>query len=557
MRSRICAVIAALGLLGSACGPASGLSSEPTEAGARSGRVLVILQRLEPPFLTSRVTAGGETGLIRALFNAGLTYVDEREVPRPYLAEDVPRLDTDSWRVFPDGRMETTYRLKPGLVWHDGTPLTAGDFVFARRAASDPASQLFSISEEDKKIEEVVAVDSRTVLFRWKGVLREAGELWYEPMPRHILESAFERDDPASFANHPYWTTEYINVGPYRVERWDRGALIETAAFPQFALGSPRIQRIIVRWAPDANVALANLLAGEVHMLAGNALPFASATVLRRAWEDSQAGTVLLNPSQVKYLQVQHRPEYAKPAAILDLSVRRALVHALDRQALADVILEGNGVPADTFIATNAVAYPAVERAITRYVYDPRRAEQLLQGAGFRRGADGLFADAGGARLDPELRGRAGQEDQEAAISVDSWRRAGVDAGLEIISAAQSANSEFRSTFPGFAVSFTGITNGGLDKMITSMIPTPGNRWVGNNRGAWSNAAIDRLYEQFNAALDRDKLPGILAEAMKAVSEEIGVIPLYYSYVASAHGVGLSGPRAQGGLINIYQWEWK
>ena len=95
------------------------------------------------------------------------------------------------------------------------------------------------------------------------------------------------------------------------------------------------------------------------------------------------------------------------------------------------------------------------------------------------------------------------------------------------------------------------------DPMITTMIPTPGNRWVGNNRGAWSSPAVDRLYDRFNAELNRDRLPGILAEAMKAVSDEVGVIPLYYSYVASAHVAGLTGPRVETGLTNIYQWEWK
>ncbi len=267
-------------------------------------------------------------------------------------------------------------------------------------------------------------------------------------------------------------------------------------------------------------MAVANLLAGEAHIALGNAVPFASASVLRRAWEGTNGGTVILSPTQVRYLQVQLRPEYAKPAAVMDLQGRRALAHAIDKSLMVDVVLEGSGRFADTFEATSSAAYPAVDRVVTRYSYDPRRTEQLLEGVGFRKGAEGFFVGASG-RLDPELRGRAGQEDQEAAIVVDNWRRAGVEASLNIISAAQSTDTEFRSTFPGFAVSFT--TMGGdsaISKLITSMIPRPSNRSVGNNRGAWSNSEFDRLTDELNATLERDKGPAILAQAMKIISDE-------------------------------------
>ncbi len=59
--------------------------------------------------------------------------------PVPYLAEAVPQLNTDAWRVNPDGTMETRYRLKPNITWYDGQPLTADDFVFAEEVYTEPA----------------------------------------------------------------------------------------------------------------------------------------------------------------------------------------------------------------------------------------------------------------------------------------------------------------------------------------------------------------------------------------------------------------------------------
>jgi peptide/nickel transport system substrate-binding protein len=72
------------------------------------------------------------------LFNATLALIDDKAVPRAQLVNSLPQLNSDTWRVFPDGRMETTYRLKPNLTWHDGQPLTADDFVFSWRMYTTP-----------------------------------------------------------------------------------------------------------------------------------------------------------------------------------------------------------------------------------------------------------------------------------------------------------------------------------------------------------------------------------------------------------------------------------
>src|SRR5207245_2437639 len=93
-------------------------------------RTLQIMTRVEPKNLSLKVpgAAGGVTSDAAArLFNAYLALNDEHEVAHAYLAEALPQLNTDTWKVFPDGRMETVYQLRPGLTWHDGTPLAAED----------------------------------------------------------------------------------------------------------------------------------------------------------------------------------------------------------------------------------------------------------------------------------------------------------------------------------------------------------------------------------------------------------------------------------------------
>src|SRR5207247_8512441 len=76
------------------------------------------------------------------IFNATLVMADERGQPMPYLAEALPQLNSDTWNILPDGTMETVYRLRPNLTWHDGQPLTADDFTFSWQVHQNHAYRL-------------------------------------------------------------------------------------------------------------------------------------------------------------------------------------------------------------------------------------------------------------------------------------------------------------------------------------------------------------------------------------------------------------------------------
>jgi ABC-type transport system substrate-binding protein len=132
-------------------------------------RTLVVAGGRSPESLATKPLreaggAGNPRTALRA-FNAALVIHDERELPRPYLTEALPQLNSESWRVSPDGTMETSYRLRPNLTWHDGAPLTAEDFVFAARVYTSPEMGI-SASVPIRYVEEVRAQDARTVVVR-------------------------------------------------------------------------------------------------------------------------------------------------------------------------------------------------------------------------------------------------------------------------------------------------------------------------------------------------------------------------------------------------------
>src|SRR5204863_6674767 len=137
-------------------------AAQPPAPAAQQSRTMVVMTRVEPKSILSKgiltgVFADGPAA--RRLFNAALFIENEREVPYPYLAEQGPQLNTDTWKVNADGTMETTYRLKPNLTWHDGQPLTADDFVFGWKVLADPALAGMFTPTPQNLMDEVLAPD--------------------------------------------------------------------------------------------------------------------------------------------------------------------------------------------------------------------------------------------------------------------------------------------------------------------------------------------------------------------------------------------------------------
>lgn len=552
------------------CAPASQPSrAQPAAPSQSANRPLVISMHVEPTTLAGRpiTTSGITPAAPTMLFNAWLVVADSHNVPRPQLAAKLPELNSADWQVFPDGQMETIYRLRPNLTWQDGVPITAEDVVFgwqvftwaALGVPSDPPIRV---------IQEIAAPDDRTVVIRWKQPYGDAGALGTSryggvpPMPRHLLEAKFRASDAQAFLNDPYWTTGFVGSGPYRLDRWEPGSFIQGSGFSSFVEGAPRIDQLKLVFLGDPNAAVANLLSGEIHLAAEDSIGFEQAAVLRNQWESTQRGVVLLTPNKSRFIQIQFKNDYVSPRALLDLRVRRALLEAADRVALSEAILDGQVAVAHTLTGPVEEYFAALDPVLTKYPYDREGAERLLGQAGFTRGRDALYADASGQRLSMELRAFSAHPGQrEAAILADQWKQFGVDITIHIIPAAQSQDLEQVSAYPALRIEQTGLTDTvSLNKLVGSAIATAERRWAGVNRGGWLNADYDRFVEQYVSSLDRAERNRAGAGAFKLASEELPALPLYYLSLASAFTSALKGPV--GGYTNdtawdnIREWHW-
>ncbi len=531
-------------------------------------RTLIMVVNTEVANLARKMIGPTNPERTTRVFNADLALIDNRGDPRPYLAAELPRLNTESWRVFPDGRMETTWRLRPGLTWHDGEPLTAEDFAFAFRLYTSPGLNVFVPKPQDR-VEDVIAVDPLTVVIRWRAPFLFSGE-GLDPLPEHLLAqslAAYEQDPAAQrdvFLAQRFWTTDYVGAGPYRLVDWQPASHLEGAAFAGHALGKPKIDRVVIRLMSDENTVLTNLLAGSVHLTMAQAIRFEHAMVLRREWgldRGEGAGKVLFLATSTTAAVPQHRPEYQRAPALLDVRARRALFHALDRDAINDGIFEGQSPPPDTFVGREVPYYPIVDAAITKYPHDPRRAEQLMNEAGLSRDREGFFASASGERLQPTFWISAGaQREQMMAIAIHSWKEAGIDMQPYVMPRALERDQEARATFPHILVHGISLgESGALENTTAEQIPRPENRWGGQNRGGWWSPEYERLWEAYNTTLDRQEQVRVIVQMMKIRSEEVAAIPLHYSLNVTAHLANLRGPDV--GISettshwNIHEWE--
>lgn len=509
------------------------------------------------------VTYSGSLGHTRRLFNATLDFLDERETPVAYLAEAIPQLNTDTWRVFPDGRMETTYRLRPNLTWHDGTPLSAEDFVFAGQVFRTPELGVSS-SPVLAPMAEVTAPDPGTVVIHWRRPYPDAAalDLEFQALPRHILQQPFQQVDPQAFASLPFWTAEYVGLGPYRIERWEPGAFVEAAAFDGHALGKPRIERLRLVFIGDPNTALANMLSGEAHYISESIFYTEEGTTLERQWAPSNGGTVLYSPVTFRITQIQHRPEVATPRALSDVRVRRALAHGMDSPGAFEASTAGRGLLMYCLTPPTKDYYPTVEQAIAKYPYDPRSGGRLLEEVGLVKGGDGFYAASAGEPFRIEVAADGGSVfERENAILVDGLRRAGIDAVSRIVPVAQLGDNQARALLPGLSTGGLGTPR--FDKFSISAVARPENRWQGANRSGWANAEFDRVWQAYGRTLDLSERVQQVVQMEKVFTEDVGAMPHYFSPAATAHVAALEGPvtalspDAGRGVLKVWEWRWR
>jgi len=377
-------VIALLMLLGLAS------FAQAAAAPVRGGH-LVVVQSAEPPGLDpSATTATAATAIVHHNVLEGLVKITPEGEIVPALAE--------SWTVSPDAT-EYVFRLRRGVLFHDGRPFTSADVKAKFQRALDPASghtnQLYYAA-----VESVETPDDYTVVFRMKAP--DAEFLYNLTRPDSVIGPAgYDRQ-----AAHP------VGTGPFRFVEWVRGSHVRLERFEQYWDPElPYLDGATFRFVADANAQVAALLAGSVDAIAGAATAEQAMQVERRP-----GFKVIQGPTTSTVIVALNN---SRPP-LDDVRVRRALSHAINRDEIILGAEFGFGTPIGSHMTP---AEPYYTDLTGVYPHDPAKARALLAEAGY---ADGL-------RLTLSLPHQYTYAVRAGELVADQLRRVGVQVDIELV----------------------------------------------------------------------------------------------------------------------------
>ncbi|SDR63242.1 peptide/nickel transport system substrate-binding protein [Rhizobiales bacterium GAS113] len=431
----------------------------------------------------------------------------------------------------PDGTkgMAITIKLKPGLKWGDGAPVTAKDIAFTARVARDPKAG-FYLPKAWARTEKVDVVDDQTAVMHLDSIQTNYNE-WAQLLPEHIEGPVYEQvaasggyNKQSVYNRNP--TTPGLYNGPYLIKDYQSGGQVVLEQNPYWSGEKPHFRRVIIKFIQNTAALQANLLSGDVDMVAGEgiALTIDQALELRKQHPDDF--TYLFVPSLAyEHIELAHDNKLLQ-----DLRVRQALVHATDRKTLTDKLFQGLQPVANAFVPPKNVNF---SKDVPAYPYDPAKAKALLTEAGFTPGPDGICRNDKGERLSFEFTTTAGNRLRELQQQVlqSGWKAACIEVTIK----NEPARTMFGETlkkrlFPGMVMyaSTFGVTESPRRNYSSFGIPTEANSFGGSNYSGISIPRLDELVLQSEKELDPEKQIGLWAEMQTIYATVLPHVPLFF-----------------------------
>jgi peptide/nickel transport system substrate-binding protein len=499
---------------------------------------LVVATDTEPDGF-GEMFAGGKSGpeQVQAMVHRVLAELDDKGDYVPGVAAGLPSVARGTWTILPDGSSETIWHLRPNARWHDGTPVSVDDVVFTWHVALTPDVPYKSRSPSPL-IENIQPVDEHTFVIHWKTVFVGAGRLAERELfllPRHLLEPSF-MNDRAAFIASPFWSSDFIGTGPYRIVDWVPGSHAQLEAFDGFFGGQSKIKAITFKYIPDITTAQATIRAGAVDVWLGSSLGIENAQNLKTEWEAGGGGRIIAYPRLI--FEIRFRPG---DPLVSDVRARKALYHAIDRDSIVRDMYFGLVQPAHSYIPPGSSDFPIIDAKVVKYPFDPPRTQALLGEIGWHKGTDGSLRNDRGETLTLPFSTTVGNREREQLQSVlaNMWQATGIQTPFDNVPLTVSQDASYQ---------FSTIDLSGVSADFEANIPRIDGRNLRspqNPRGAnvwgFSNNEVDRLIDQWSKTLDRPQQVDIEAQVIQRISDELPILPINYRLEAIAVATGISG----------------
>ena len=450
----------------------------------------------------------------------------------------------ETYEVSPDATI-FTFKIRQGMTWHDGEPFTANDIIFTYKLAMTKAaaarqygklSQIKGAAAFNEgtatEVEGLELVDDSTVRITLEkpnvawliGTALSNSLLWI--LPEHILKDA----DPATLEQHPFIQKPEVGSGPYRFVEYVADQYVSFTANPNYHLGAPKIGQAFIRLAEPATQ-LAQLESGELHLVPRMAPKDADRL------KDNSELTIFPAPG-VGVFQTAINNE-----VVPDKRVRQALMYGVDRKALLDVVLLGQGdLVHSTVIGPEWATYDD----LNTYEFDPEKAKALLAEAGWD------------SSKTLRLTWSQGFQAIELAAPVFQQQMADIGVKIELTPLDSAAYLKAVVEEPDFDLAWFGGGSYRLDPDVSSNYYLSTNFTpAGGNTTHYGNEELDALFIEGRGTTDIAQRTEIYHQVAKILNEDVPTIFWWSDNVIWGLSNKLQGPKP--GPNQYIQWnihEW-
>lgn len=484
--------------------PTPAPTAAPTSA-IKNGGTLIVVAGSDPGSLNPAISTAGPLHFVAgSLFN-GLVALDKDFKPEPDLA--------DSWTIADDGKTYT-FKLHPGVKWHDGKPFSAADvkFTFEQLLLKFHSRTSTGVGPVLAGID---TPDDLTVVFRFKQpyapLLQQLNVIEAPILPKHLYEGG----DPQTNATN----LKPVGTGPFRFVEYKKGQQVTMEHNPDyFKPGLPHFDKLIFAIIPDSATALVAFERGEVDYVnppgsdVARVEKLPGVTVGRTAAGSGGSFCV-----QTIIPNLEHAP-LDKPA------VRQALNLAIDRQRMVQQVLFNQGKAARGPMATTLWAF---DSTLAPFEFNPAKANQLLDEAGLKKGADGNRF-----KLTAVLPNTVAKMSE---VLKENLTQIGIGTDLKVIDFNEANQTVFIKR--DFDLGYASYCNGpdpeiGVRRAYDSTNIKP---VLFSNGAAYKNPKVDDLFSRAVAEVDRNKRIALYAEIQKTLVTDLPYFWLYESENAFAY----------------------
>jgi peptide/nickel transport system substrate-binding protein len=464
--------------------------------GGTKGELVMLIEKRVPTF-DPRASADSAAERFRQLVFNSLMRKGENFEPVPDLAVSVE--NSLDYKTF-------TFKLRPNIKFHDGRPFSSLDvkYTFETMLADKSLVKRASFEQDLVSIE---VVDPLTIVFHCRNP--------FPSLPNDLIPvGIIPEGSSGQQAKQP------IGTGPFKFASYTEDQEIVLNAYDQYFQGRPGFNRLRIKIVPDNSTRESELRKGTVDLAINADLDPVTVESLQQA---AGVKVAITDGTNLAHLGVNLLDPILK-----NPRVRQALAYAIDRETIIHEILRGQAKPASSILPITQAAY---EREVNSYNYDPTRAGQLLDEAGFK-------SVNGQPRFKLTLKTSTLSIARKIGEALQAQlRRVGVNLELQSLERQKLTQDMTDGNFQlYYNVMVGGNQSTDMFRFVYHTRSIPPN---GQNRSRYSNQQLDKLLDESLTA-SRERRQQIFSQAQKTLAEELPQIYLWYQATVVVHRADLS-----------------